>query len=118
MARDFAAHSHASAASNPAPHDIGEHDRAFRPMTRQDRGTQIDPFCAAPSADVAAATSVQNGGYARCRRTLSQLRSVNGRGRHVLPPQTRHWQGLARVTVTSIDRCRSVLTESCRKITG
>jgi len=31
-------------------------------MMRQDRGTQIDPFCAAPSADAAAATSVQNGG--------------------------------------------------------
>jgi len=68
MARDLAAHSHASAASNPAPHDIGEHDRAFKSMMRQDRGTQIDPFCAAPSADVAAATSVQNGGSARIDR--------------------------------------------------
>jgi hypothetical protein len=37
-------------------------------MMRQDRGTQIDPFCAAPSADAAAATSVQNGGSARIDR--------------------------------------------------
>jgi hypothetical protein len=69
------------------------------------------------SSDVGQALAAAHSGYARCRQTLIQLGSANGRGRHVLPPQTRHRQVLARVTVTSIDRCRSVLTESCRKIT-
>jgi hypothetical protein len=62
-------------------------------------------------------TNAISGGYARRQRTLTQLLSVIGHGRHVLPAQTRRRQGLARVTVTSIDRRRSVLTESCRKIT-
>jgi hypothetical protein len=46
-----------------------------------------------------------------------QLRSVSGAAADmVLTPQTRHRPGLVRVTVILIERCRSVLTERCRKI--
>jgi hypothetical protein len=50
-------------------------------------------------------------------RTRRQLRSVSGAAADiVLTPQTRHRPGLVRVTVMLIERCRSVLTERCRKI--
>ena len=62
-----------------------------------------------------------NGGYGRCRQTLVELRGVTGAAVGMgPPPQTRHRQGLARVTVMLIiiiiDCCRSVLTERCSKI--
>jgi hypothetical protein len=82
-------------------------------------GAHNDLIFALLADGVEESIGVRIGGFGRCRQTLVQLRGVTGAAVGMgPPPQTRHRQGLARVTVMLIiiDCCRSVLTERCSKI--
>ena len=79
--------------------------------------SQINPICtvASPTGLESARVPIGRSGAAS-EPAVSYGASAELRPDMVLTPQTRHRPGLVRVTVMLIERCRSVLTERCRKI--